>query len=104
MVQLHHTDAVEIIRSHLMYINHITAPLLQLKVNLQPCAFTSLYVRIHSSLYVCHCWLSCGPSSVWSSREADDADDGSLEEVSQRKEIDWLYAETVFSFSDMKRM
>ncbi|KAG7325505.1 hypothetical protein KOW79_011821 [Hemibagrus wyckioides] len=37
-------------------------------------------------------------------READDADDGSSEEVSQRKEMDWLYAETVFSFSDMKRI
>ncbi|KAK3560120.1 hypothetical protein QTP86_033872 [Hemibagrus guttatus] len=37
-------------------------------------------------------------------READDVDDGSSEEVPQQKEIDWLYAETVFSFKDMKHI
>lgn len=37
-------------------------------------------------------------------REVDDADEGKSEDVSERKDIDWLYAETVFSFSDIKRM
>lgn len=37
-------------------------------------------------------------------REVDDADEGRSEDVSQQKDIDWLYAETVFSFSDIKHM
>ncbi|KAB5555303.1 hypothetical protein PHYPO_G00032170 [Pangasianodon hypophthalmus] len=36
--------------------------------------------------------------------EVDDADEGKPDEVSERKDIDWLYAETVFSFSDIKRI
>ncbi|TSK14512.1 Transient receptor potential cation channel subfamily M member 4 [Bagarius yarrelli] len=37
-------------------------------------------------------------------REEVDVDEGNPEEVTQQKEMDWLYGETVFSFSDMKRI
>ncbi|KAM9462261.1 transient receptor potential cation channel subfamily M member 4-like [Clarias gariepinus] len=43
-------------------------------------------------------------TSLISFREVEDPDEGKSEDDSQKKEIDWLYAETVFSFSDMKRI
>ncbi|XP_060719905.1 transient receptor potential cation channel subfamily M member 4-like [Tachysurus vachellii] len=42
-------------------------------------------------------------TNLISFREENDVYENS-EDVSQRKEIDWLYAETVFSFSDMNRI
>ncbi|KAI4888581.1 hypothetical protein NFI96_021058 [Prochilodus magdalenae] len=43
-------------------------------------------------------------TSLISFREVEEADEGNPEEAPQAKDIDWLYAETVFSFSDIKRI
>ncbi|XP_066520760.1 transient receptor potential cation channel subfamily M member 4-like [Hoplias malabaricus] len=43
-------------------------------------------------------------TSLISFREMDESDEGKPEENSQGKDMDWLYAETVYSFSDMKRI
>ncbi|KAI5609738.1 transient receptor potential cation channel, subfamily M, member 4a [Silurus asotus] len=43
-------------------------------------------------------------TNLISFRVEDEEVEGTSEEVSKQKEIDWLYAETVFSFSDMKRI
>ncbi|KAL7870048.1 hypothetical protein AOLI_G00140360 [Acnodon oligacanthus] len=43
-------------------------------------------------------------TNLISFREVEEADEGKPEEAPQGKDMDWLYAETVFSFSDMKRI
>ncbi|XP_072523201.1 transient receptor potential cation channel subfamily M member 4-like isoform X2 [Salminus brasiliensis] len=43
-------------------------------------------------------------TSLISFREVEEVEEGKPEETPKGKEMDWLYAETVFSFSDMKRI
>ncbi|KAG9267415.1 transient receptor potential cation channel subfamily M member 4-like [Astyanax mexicanus] len=43
-------------------------------------------------------------TSLISFREVEEAEDGTPEEAPKARDIDWLYAETVFSFADIKRI